>query len=68
MMTPRTYQDAFRLAEELIQRQDVAVYDVAADCGQIVGNVRHMAWFAKAVVNWIIASTNEYAHLEYLDP
>jgi hypothetical protein len=25
------------------------VYDVAADCGQIVGNVKHMKWFRQAV-------------------
>jgi hypothetical protein len=27
------------------------VYDIAADCGQIVDNVKHMRWFRQAVAD-----------------
>lgn len=36
-------------ALELIEADDEYIYDVVANVGQIVGNVRHMRWFARAV-------------------
>jgi len=38
-----------RLAQELIDNDDERIYDVAANVGQIVGNVKHMKWFLEAV-------------------
>ena len=36
-------------ALEAIEREDVVCFDVAAEHGQIFGNVKHMKWFAEAV-------------------
>ena len=36
-------------AQEAIDNDDEVIYDVAAETGQIVGNVKHMDWFVQAV-------------------
>ena len=36
-------------AKRLIQLDDVVIYDVAAERGQQVANVKHMWWFLTAV-------------------
>lgn len=36
-------------ARRAIERGDTVAYDVAAEHGQILGNVRHMRWFEEAV-------------------
>jgi hypothetical protein len=40
-------------AEALIEADDPMIYDVAADTGQIVDNVKHMPWFVDAVAEWL---------------
>jgi len=40
-------------AKDLIEADDPMIYDVAADSGQIVGNVAHMSWFVRAVAEWL---------------
>jgi DNA-directed RNA polymerase subunit M/transcription elongation factor TFIIS len=48
-------------ARELIDRDDPIIYDVAADVGQIVDNVKHMSWFAKQVAEWLSDDPSYYA-------
>ena len=48
-MKSRTHPDWYWRAEAAIEREDVACFDVAANIGQIFGNVKHMAWFVRAV-------------------
>ena len=43
--------EAMQLAQELIDRDDDLIYDVAANVGQIVDNIRHMQWFVEAVAD-----------------
>lgn len=33
------------LADDAIKAESVDAFDVAADCGQMFGNVKHMTWF-----------------------
>jgi hypothetical protein len=40
-------------AKELIENDDPIIYDVAAETGQIVGNVKHMSWFVREVAEWL---------------
>lgn len=40
-------------AQSAIENKETVVYDVAADCGQIVDNVKHMTWFVEAVAQQI---------------
>ena len=53
-------------ARRAIERDEAFIYDVAAEYGQIVGNVRGMCWFVGAVANWLIDNTGCRAHLEYV--
>lgn len=46
-------QDSWRAAHHAIQDDDEMIYDVAANCGQQVANVRHMTWFLRAVAEWL---------------
>lgn len=48
-------------ARELIELDDPIIYDVAADIGQIVGNVAHMSWFVRAVAEWLAEDPTYYA-------
>jgi len=45
--------ESLRAAEEAIQNDDDIIYDVAANAGQMVDNVRHMEWFRDAVAEAI---------------
>jgi hypothetical protein len=38
-----------KAARKAIEREDDVCFDVAAEHGQIFGNVKHMKWFAEAV-------------------
>lgn len=42
-------------AKKLIEKRDPIIYDVASNLfpAQIVGNVKHMSFFQKAVAEWI---------------
>lgn len=44
-----TENQFLQLAQEAIEADDPIIYDVAAEHGQIVDNVKHMSWFVKAV-------------------
>jgi len=48
-----TNPEWIREAEALIEADDPMIYDVAADSGQIVANVKHMPWFVNAVAQWL---------------
>ncbi len=45
--------ELIRQAKELIDADDPIIYDVAADRGQIVDNVREMSWFVRDVAAWL---------------
>jgi hypothetical protein len=53
--------ELLRQAQELIDRDDQIIYDVAADKGQIVGNVKHMSWFVHEVASWLRDDPEYYA-------
>jgi hypothetical protein len=48
-ITPELIQQA----KDLIDADDEVIYDVAANSGQIVGNVKHMSWFQREVAEWL---------------
>lgn len=62
-----TARDLLNRADDAIENGEDFIYDVAADVGQIVDNVRHMRWFQKAVANWLIENTKKWSHLPLLD-
>jgi len=62
-----TERDLLSRAEDAIENDEHFIYDVAADMGQQVDNVRHMKWFLKAVANWLIEDTQRWSHLPLLD-
>lgn len=45
--------EALKRADTSIRLDRVLIYDVAANLGQIVDNVKHMKWFREAVADWI---------------
>jgi hypothetical protein len=47
-----------------IEAAVVLVYDVAAMHGQLFDNVKHLAWFRRAVAQELINTRARYAHLE----
>ncbi len=51
-------------AEEAIENDEDVIYDVAANVGQIVGNVKHMDWFVEAVAQALM----EQEELDKIDP
>ena len=57
--------ETLELAQRLINSGDDIAYDVAANSGQIFGNVKHMQWFIDAVANEIAGE--ETTVREYLD-
>lgn len=60
MPTPK----ALELARIAIEQDDPCIYDVAANCGQIVGNVRNTHLFLELVADWIEEEgIAEYSHL-----
>jgi hypothetical protein len=57
--------ETLELAQRLIDSGDDIAYDVAANTGQIFGNVKHMQWFVNAVADEIAGE--EATVREYLD-
>jgi hypothetical protein len=47
-------ENAMAAAREAIERGDDIIYDVAANAGQIVDNVKHMTWFQEEVARAIL--------------
>lgn len=62
-----TAKDLLSRAEDAIENDEHFIYDVAADVGQQVDNVRHMRWFLKAVANWLIEDEEKWSHLPLFD-
>jgi rubrerythrin len=62
-----TKADLLHRAEEAIENDEHFIYDVAADVGQNVDNVRHMRWFLRAVANWLIEDEDKWSHLPLFD-
>ncbi len=52
--------ELIRQAQELIDADADVIYDVAADTGQIVGNVKHMSWFVRNVAEWLAEDPSYY--------
>ena len=46
-------------ADVAIDADDDLIYDVAAECGQIVQNVQHMRWFRVAVAEALAERAEE---------
>lgn len=42
-------KELLKRAEEAIENEDEICFDVAANVGQMFGNVKHMTWFKEAV-------------------
>ena|GEM_PF-2567446 len=59
-----TRTDLMVRANRAIERDEAFIYDVAAEHCQIVGNVRGMRWFVRAVANWLIDNTGRWSHVE----
>ncbi len=47
-------------AKQLIERNDPMIFDVAANKGQIVDNVKHMSWFVREVAEWLAESDERF--------
>lgn len=62
-----TAEDLLARAEGAIERDEDFIYDVAAETGQMVGNVKHMRWFVEAVADWLIDNTGKWSHLPRFD-
>ncbi len=58
-----TIENLGAAAQRYIDRDDQLIHDVAADCGQIVDNVKHMRWFLRAVASEIALRSPKYGHL-----
>lgn len=58
-----TVDDLLARARSAIERDESFVYDVAAETGQIVDNVKHMPWFVEVVANWLIDNTGRWSRL-----
>ncbi len=56
-----TRNDLLRRARRAIERDEHFIYDVAANCGQLVGNVRNTQWFLQEVALWLVEDTARYA-------
>lgn len=54
-----TQQDRIRRAQRAIDHNETVIYDVAADCGQMVDNIKHMRWFVAAIADEICGTENE---------
>jgi hypothetical protein len=50
-------------AQQAIDNDEDFVYDLAAECSQQVGNVKHMTWFKQAVMRDIAENQPQYEHL-----
>lgn len=58
-----TVDDLLARARSAIEQDESFIYDVAAETGQMVDNVKHMPWFVKAVANWLIDNTGKWSRL-----
>ena len=63
---PKTYTwaDVLKVADRHIEDDDNLIYDVAAERGQMVDNIKHMRWFRHAVALEVIATSSKYADVE----
>jgi len=62
-MSQATLEQLAARAQEAIDNNEDYVYDLAAECSQQVGNVKHMSWFKKSVMRDIAENQAEYSHL-----
>jgi hypothetical protein len=63
-MAKPTLKELLERAQSAIDRNELLVYDVAANNGQIVGNVARMRWFKLEVCDELIARTDCWSHLQ----
>jgi hypothetical protein len=50
-------------AKTAIRNKEPFIFDIAAEKGQMVDNVKHMPWFELAVAQWLIDNEEQYSHL-----
>ena len=53
-------------AASCIERGGVDIHDLAAECGQILDNVKHMLWFRTEVAAMLATSTKKWARAALL--
>lgn len=63
-MPEATLEELYKVVDNAIKRGDDVCYDVAANEGQVFGNVKHMQWFRDAMAQDFIVSTRKYRHLK----
>ncbi|MBC8737014.1 hypothetical protein F6X40_09355 [Paraburkholderia sp. UCT31] len=56
-------QDLEARATQAIEDEEEMCFDVAANVGQMFGNVKHMQWFRRALMLDICESDASYSHL-----
>ncbi len=68
-MTPKKREQltdqCWKAAATHIEREDTIVWDVCANMGQILANVKHMRWLQVQVANEMIDTMTTYAELDY---
>ena len=62
-MPKATIADLYRVVDWRLEHPDTLVYDLLADTGQMLDNVRHMRWFRNAIAQALIDNVKRYAHL-----
>lgn len=62
-MPKPTMKELGERARRAIERREAFVYDVAAESGQIVGNVAGMRWFVREVARWLTLNVKRWQHL-----
>ena len=63
MMSKATLKELFEKARGRIERRDILIYDLAANLGQLVDNVKDTRWFLFEVAQEMIDNFAKYAHL-----
>lgn len=59
-----TLKELLDRASSAISRNENIIYDVAAQSGSMVDNVKHMRWFKMAVADELVATTDRWSHLQ----
>ena len=62
-MAKATIADLLDRTQQAIDNNENFIYDVAADSGQIVDNVKHMKWFRNEVAQHLIDNFKKWGHL-----
>jgi hypothetical protein len=67
-MAKPTKRDLIRRAINAVDKEEEIAFDVAADIGLMLRNVKGTAPFVADVANTMIESMEKWAHLDYVTP